>query len=103
MAYPARVLRISPADPGGLVPELVAADIATQASGPGPWKRWMLRRVAPAAIPPLRRALTELVVARADLTGRIDRLDHYIETLTSAVAAGAVTLTELDAPASTPK
>lgn len=103
VAYPARVLRISPADPGGLVPELVAADIATQASGPGAWKRWMLHRVAPAAIAPLRRALAELAAARADLTGRIARLDHYIDTLASAVAAGAVTLTEPGAPASTPK
>uniref|UniRef100_UPI0037359599 hypothetical protein n=1 Tax=Microbacterium sp. TaxID=51671 RepID=UPI0037359599 len=86
-----------------LLPELVAADIATQASGPGAWKRWMLHRVAPAAIAPLRRALAELAAARADLTGRIARLDHYIDTLASAVAAGAVTLTEPGAPASTPK
>lgn len=100
VAYPARVLRITPADPGGLVPELVAADIAAQAGGPGAWKRWMLRRVAPSAIAPLRRALAESAVARAELTGRVARLDHYIDTLTTAVAAGAVSLTEPDAVAS---
>lgn len=97
VAYPARVLRITAADPGGLVPELVAADIPTQPAGPGAWKRWMLRRVVPASIAPLRRALAELAATRAELLSRVANLDHYIDTLTAAVAAGAVTLTDPDA------
>ncbi|MDE0546343.1 hypothetical protein [Microbacterium sp. C7(2022)] len=97
VAYPARTLRITAADPGGLVPELVAADIATQPSGPGAWKRWMLRRVAPAAIAPLRSALADITAARSELESRVANLDHYIDTLTAAVAAGAVTLTDRDA------
>lgn len=100
VAYPARVLRITPADSGGLVPELIAADIAVQAGGPGAWQRWMLRRVAPSASAPLRRALSESADVRAALMDRVARLDHYIDTLTTAVAAGTVTLTESDATAS---
>lgn len=100
VAYPARVLRITPADSGGLVPELIAADIAAQAGGPGAWQRWMLRRVAPSAIAPLRRALSKSAGVRAELMDRVARLDHYIDTLTTAVAAGTVTLTESDATAS---
>lgn len=97
VAYPARVLRITTADPGGLVPELVATDIPAQPGGPGAWKRWMLRRVAPASIAPLRRALVDLAAARAELESRVANLDHYIDTLTAAVAAGAVTLTDPEA------
>ncbi len=97
VAYPARVLRITAADPGGLVPELVAADIPTQPAGPGAWKRWMLRRVAPGAIAPLRRTLADLAASRADLESRVANLDHYVDTLTSAVAAGAVALTDPNA------
>ena len=94
VAYPARVLRITAADPGGLVPEVVAADIPTQPAGPGAWKRWMLRRVAPPSIRPLRSALAELDAARTELERRIAALDQYADTLTAAVAAGAVTLTD---------
>ena len=47
VVHPARVLRINSGDPGGLVPELVAADIDRSSGGPGAWRRWRLRRVAP--------------------------------------------------------
>lgn len=99
VAHPARVLRIDPADPGGLVPELVAADIDGAHSGPGSWRRWMLRRVAPAAMAPLRAALTDLARQRRDLEDRIAALDDYTSLLTTGVASGAVTLTAPDAAA----
>ena len=94
VVYPARVLRITAADPGGLVPELVAADIAQARGGAGSWRRWMLRRVAPAGIAPLRAALGELAARRAELRRRLDALDTYTDLLTSGVAAGTVTLTD---------
>lgn len=100
VVYPARVLRVNAADPGGLVPEIVAADVARSAGGPGAWRRWTLRRVAPSAITPLRRALRDIAATRAELQTRITNLDHYADTLTAAVAAGAVTLTHPDAAAS---
>src|SRR5690606_28985137 len=77
VAYPARVLRVSASDPGGLVPEIIAADIAAAANGPGAWKRWMLRRVAPHTIAPLRQALHDIAAARSDLEARAARLDRY--------------------------
>lgn len=92
VAYPARVLRITPADPGGLVPELIAADIVGQPAGPGAWRRWMLRRVAPHAIAPLRGALAELAARSEALRDRAARLDRYADLLAAGVVAGAVTL-----------
>ena len=92
VSYPARVLRITAADPGGLVPELMAADIAQHPAGPGAWKRWMLRRVAPQAIAPLRGALIDIAARRDALRDRAAKLDRYAELLAAGVVAGAVTL-----------
>lgn len=97
VAHPARVLRIDAADPGGLVPELVAADIDGAHPGPGSWRRWRLRRVAPQARGPLRAALTELARHRRELEDRLAALDEYTSLLTAGVASGAVTLTPPDA------
>ena len=94
VAHPARVLRINPKDPGGLVPELVAADIARAAGGPGAWRRWRLRRVAPQFSAPLREALAELAAHRSSLARQIEALDTYSDLLTAGVVAGAVTLTQ---------
>lgn len=92
VAYPARVLRINSADPGGLVPELVAADIATARAGAGSWHRWMLRRVTPVAITPLRTAIADIAERRAALSRRLDALDTYVDLLTAGVVSGTVTL-----------
>lgn len=92
VAYPARILRITAGDPGGLVPELIAADIAGQPAGPGAWRRWMLRRVSPRAIAPLRGVLAEIAARRDALLDRAARLDRYAELLAAGVVAGAVAL-----------
>ena len=94
VVYPARVLRINRSDPGGLVPEVVAADIAASTAGAGTWRRWMLRRFAPASIHPLRGALAELAARRTDLARRIAALDSYTDLLIAGVAAGTVSITE---------
>lgn len=96
VAAPARILRITAADPGGLIPELVAADIAEQPAGPGAWRRWNLRRVPPTAMAPLRRALTDVADAQRALHERQHKLSHYANLLAAAIAAGAVTLTDSD-------
>lgn len=92
VVFPARVLRITAADPGGLVAELVAADIAQSRGGAGAWRRWMLRRVAPASIAPLREALADFSSRRAELTRRLDALDTYSDLLTAGVVSGVVML-----------
>lgn len=92
VAYPARVLRVTLADPGGLVPELIAADITGQTPGPGVWKRWRLRSVTTPSVAPLRNALVHIAAQSADLRDRAARLDRYAELLAAGVVAGAVTL-----------
>ena len=92
VAYPARVFRITASDPGGLVPEVIAADITGAATGPGAWKRWMLRRVAPHTITPLRRVLSDIATARQDLETRAARLADYAALIVAGAASGAVTM-----------
>ncbi len=92
VAYPARVLRITVGDPGGLVPEIIAADITGAVAGPGAWKRWILRRVAPHAIAPLRHALAGITAARADLEARAALLDDYAALIVAGATSGEVTL-----------
>lgn len=99
VAHPARILRISPSDPGGLIAELAAADIARSPRGPGSWRRWMLRRVAPHQSEPLRAALSRLTAQRYALTKRIAALDIYAELVADGIASGSVTLTESTATA----
>jgi hypothetical protein len=94
VAYPARVLRIDRADPGGLVPEVVADDINRSRGGPASWRRWRLRRVAPQVAEPLRLALAELATRREALTRRNQALNSYSELLTAGVVSGVVTLTD---------
>jgi hypothetical protein len=103
VAHPARVLRIDPADPGGLVPELIAADIERSPGGPGSWRRWALRRVAPRAVPELRAALAEIASQRDALARRMSALDDYAELLTAGVASGVVTLNDAVDAASDPQ
>jgi hypothetical protein len=93
VAFPARVLRIDGADPGGLLPELVATDIGHSAGGPAAWRRWRLRRVPPHVTEPLRVAFSDLASRREALARRIKALDSYAELLSAGVVSGAVSLT----------
>lgn len=92
VAYPARILRIRRADPGGLIPELVAQDMAAQPAGPGAWKRWRLRQVPPASEVILRDVLGEIAATQARLEERLARLNIYTAALITGITAGAVTL-----------
>lgn len=94
VVYPARILRIDKKDPGGLLAELIVADIENSLGGPGSWRRWLLRRVPPLVTEPLRRALGDLATRREALKNRITALDSYAELLSLGVVSGAVTLTD---------
>ncbi|PZF39640.1 hypothetical protein DEJ06_12190 [Curtobacterium sp. MCLR17_051] len=92
VAYPAQVLRINTNNPGGLVPEVIAADITGATTGPGAWKRWMLRRVAPQAITSLRRALADIATTREELETRASRLSDYAALIVDGATSGSVTI-----------
>lgn len=89
--YPARVLRVNRADPGGLVSELIAADITASTGGAGVWKRWRLRRVTPQTVEPLRETLADLATRREVLARRIRSLDTYADLLSAGLVSGALT------------
>lgn len=94
VAYPARVLRINKKDPGGLVSEVVAADIFDSMTGPGAWKRWSLRRIDHRSAAHLAQALNAIAEARADLEVRSARLNDYATLLVTAATSGAVALVD---------
>ncbi|WP_242086266.1 hypothetical protein [Microbacterium lacticum] len=96
VSYPARVLRVAAADPGGLVPEIIAADITGAPAGPGAWTRWTLRRVAPRTVAPLRQALADIATARRNLEARAARLTDYAALIVAGATSGAVTMIDLD-------
>ncbi|MCQ9162782.1 hypothetical protein [Arthrobacter sp. STN4] len=86
--YPARVLRISGADPGGLMPELLAADINAAASKD--WRHWALRLVPHAAAQQLQHVLGLLERERAAAQLRLDRLTELTTLLRDGVSAGGL-------------
>jgi hypothetical protein len=86
--YAARVLRISPVDPGGLMPELVAADIS--ASGSKDWRRWALRRLPHAAAQGLRPVLAELEAECAATEIRLERLKELTTLIRDGVSSGGL-------------
>lgn len=94
VAYPARVLRIDPADPGGLVPGLVAADIERSIGGAGSWRRWLLRRVPTPSRAGLGAAIADIAARRDTLARRIEALDTYAELLSAGVTSGRVSLAD---------
>lgn len=94
VAYPARVLRTDRNDPGGLVPELMAADIDSSVPGPGSWRRWHLRRVAPGMMKTFRSSLRDLAARRAALERRITALDRYTDLLSAGITGGVITLAD---------
>ncbi len=89
VAYPARILRINRSDPAGLVSHLLASDIARQSSGE--WKRWVVRRVAPAERAGLAEALNDVAAGRAALAERLRTLDALEEALVGGIVAGTLT------------
>ncbi|NYG98336.1 hypothetical protein FJ656_04860 [Schumannella luteola] len=85
---PARVVRIRAAD-AGLVPELIAADIAAAGRGAGARSsdpnRWVLRRVAPGQVEGMRAALAPIEAERRSLRERLALLDELGGALAEAV------------------
>lgn len=86
--YPARVLRISTDDPGGLMPELLAADI--NAAATKDWRNWALRLVPYATAQQLRPVLAQLERQEAVARLRLERLTELTTLLRDGVSAGSL-------------
>lgn len=89
--YPARILRISSGDPGGLVAEVIARDI-NAAPRLGSWRRWLLHRVPQSQSGVVTQALRSLAVERAAAESRLIDLDRAADLITSAVSSGTAIL-----------
>lgn len=90
--FPARILRISQADPGGLSPALLAADINSRAPGDRRWRQWRARRLPESQRRPLAEAMGAVVREQAEARRRIERLAELNRLLADAVASGALAL-----------
>jgi hypothetical protein len=93
VVFPARVLRIDDGDPGGLVPDVVAADINRMAPPDKDWRQWRLRRTPDAQRQPLRNALAALQHEQQEARLRLEQLEELATLITDGVAGGSLTLT----------
>jgi hypothetical protein len=94
VVFPARVLRIDAGDPGGLVPDVVAADINQLNVADKTWRNWRLRRAPEAQRRSLATALEALQHEQAQARQRLERLEELATLITDGVAGGSLTLTD---------
>ena len=87
---PARVLRIERADPGGLVPDVLAADLSAAPARAREWRRFPVRRVPPAQRALVVGALDQLRAATESTRRRLADLDALTRLLTDGVTGGAL-------------
>ncbi|MET4061748.1 hypothetical protein ABIB35_003325 [Arthrobacter sp. UYP6] len=92
--YPARILRINSQRPGGLQPQVLAADIKALPSGRGSWKRWSARRLGEPERETLTQALGELTRQRDAARTRLEQLEELTTLVLDGVAGGSLALTD---------
>lgn len=93
VAFPARILRINPGDPNGLLSELLAADITALPAGHRQWRRWQLRRVHHRQRAALARVIASIRLEHEQTRDRLAQLDELNALVMAGVAAGTLTLT----------
>ncbi|WP_313555825.1 hypothetical protein [Miniimonas arenae] len=91
VASPARVLRVTPSAPDGLVAEVVAHAVRTS-PGQGDWRAWPVPILPSASAATVRAALAEVDSAREALATRLAALDALTAGLVEATSSGAVAL-----------
>ncbi|WP_224026221.1 hypothetical protein [Arthrobacter sp. NicSoilC5] len=94
VVFPARILRIDRGDPGGLVPDVVAADINVRPDADKNWRTWQLRRSPDRQRRPLATALGALQHEQARARERLKQLEELATLITDGVAGGSLTLTD---------
>ncbi|OMH37197.1 hypothetical protein BGP79_14125 [Tersicoccus sp. Bi-70] len=92
VAFPERILRIDAADPGGLNPAVLAADIAAQHAGDRRWQQWRVHRVSDADSAALAATLARVEAARQETQQRLADLRELTRALIAGVSAGSLNL-----------
>ncbi|MGI9062629.1 MAG: hypothetical protein ACR2FQ_02230 [Pseudonocardiaceae bacterium] len=93
---PARVLRIHATAPGGLLPDVLAADINAAPPGAKTWRGWPIRRLPATERDALTTTLAVLSRQRARARERLVLLDELERLVVRGVASGSLHLTEPD-------
>ena len=100
VAYPARILRINPSDPNGLLAEVVAADVTSLTSTYKQWRRWILRQTEHRQRAALSDSLASIRLQEQRARARLAHLDELSSLLMTGVTAGTLMLTHTsDLPA----
>lgn len=86
--HPARVLRICKVDPGGLMAEVLAADVNTAPTNGDRWKRWPVRRLPDTRRQQLSAVLRELKQAHEAARRRLDALTKLESLVLDGAASG---------------
>ncbi|MDI3195756.1 hypothetical protein QK290_15600 [Pseudarthrobacter sp. AL07] len=94
VVFPARILRIHPGDPGGLVPDVVAADINARPAADKTWRNWRLRRTPDRQRRPLAAVLAQVQHEQDAARERLRQLEELATLITDGVAGGSLTLTD---------
>ncbi|WP_211882586.1 hypothetical protein [Pseudarthrobacter albicanus] len=94
VVFPARVLRIDAGDPGGLLSDVVAADINSLPAADKSWRQWRLRRTPDAQRRNLSQTLAALQHEQREARERLRRLEELATLITDGVAGGSLTLTD---------
>ena len=92
VAYPARILRINPSDPNGLVSEVITSDVISLTSTHKQWKTWVLRQTGQRQRAALGDALTSIRLQQQRARERLAQLDELSSLLISGITAGTLTL-----------
>ncbi|WP_262364388.1 hypothetical protein [Arthrobacter echini] len=98
VVFPARAFRIDAGDPGGLLAEVVAADINALGASEKEWRRWLLRTTPEQQRAPLHAALRGLRHEQDALRERLGLVEELARLILDGVAGGSLTLTGVDVP-----
>jgi len=89
-ASPARVLRIHATSPGGLLSDVLAADINAAPAGAKAWRGWSIRRVPATERDALTTVLATLARQRAGARERLALLDELDHLVVRGVTSGSL-------------
>lgn len=96
--FPARILRINPDDPNGLLSEIIAADITALPPGRRRWQHWPLRQVHHRQRGALADALASVRLEQERAHERLAHLDELAALLMAGVTADSLTVSQTAGP-----